>query len=318
MEYRITMGTQQFTFRNRTAQAMIVDNTVLYAFFAPVAPYSTTLAPLTQQQDILEADRSYYSSLGYSPGALSALPGVHQGILSIRDSRLAGEAACRILLGTDRNPCTNFTTCQYACYSVTSFCMVEALGAGRDFINLVWDFENNSILLGRAYDAENSSFAAYSQDSSPQSAYAYLQSLYNLNTAATSAASSPLYTWYSYCFSPDYSLANLTSLQLSAQDAYQNASHFFNAPSEAGRVLNLTLEGVAKQNRFELPSELAAASKSLASLLPATNSSSPAQSPAGSSFLLQAAAITGAFLLFLAVAFLAGVVLLRKRRHKRP
>ena len=238
MSYSIT----SFAHDNQPYQAIIVQQQI-YAILAP-GMREYLFEPITSL-DAMEAPLySYYLSQGYSPDAVQQLSAVHAGIDSIRNASKPGEAACRTLLGTDRLPCDSFQDCLRACYSVTSFCQPVALGAGQDFVNAMWEFENDSNLLDQAYANES---AAYGQISSSQSGPAgYLYSLEQINRVSTMASSNPLFYGYSYCFEPDYSMQQLTNLQLLAQQSYANFSVFYSLGSEAAGILNLTDYGVKK------------------------------------------------------------------------
>ena len=246
-----TFAVANFSYANLTAYAIISKGKpqaiMLQSF--PLLPYS----PLTDQQELEAALHSYYLASGSSPFNLEDFTSVHESVDRIRGKYDPGEDKCRILLGTDRYPCTSFDTCQLACYSVTSFCQPVALGAGRVFINIVWDFENDSRELTLAYEAEDWAYAHLEKNGSQQAVLDYLSSLERLNRAATNAAASPLYDAYSYCFIPDYSLTALTSLQLTAQKHYRSAESFYALSKEAAYIRNNTLAGIEKRKSMQIP-----------------------------------------------------------------
>ena len=215
-------------------QGFILPSNTMYGYYIATTP-----------GEIEGALQAYYLMEGYSPDALSQFSAVHDGISRIKGTRDSGEAACRVLTGADRNPCDDFESCQKACYSVTSFCLPMALGAGRPFIDTIWLFENDSSALTSAYAAEADAYSAVSQNASQYNALAYLSSLVGINRAATRASQSQLYDEYSYCFSPDYSLPAITRLQQAAQKAYQNASRFYSIVPDAQAIANRTLSGMA-------------------------------------------------------------------------
>lgn len=313
----------KFPHQNQTAQALMVQGTTLYAIFVPKSPYSKEIEPLVGKEKIASALWDYYSSLGYSTDAVKAFGRVHGGIAATSNSSKAGEDKCRILLGTDTHECTDFDSCQKACYSVTSFCQVVALGAGRAFVDIIWNFENDSRLLSEAYAREQAAFEAFEQNSSSNASTDYLLSLQNLNIVATRAASSPLYYDYSYCFSPEYNLTEVTSLQLTAQNAYKNASRFYLVPIYAERIQNTTLAGLARKAKFYLEPAKASANAPSNLASSANLSFAPGPQPSGQkeeplpSFLMQAAVISGAFLLFIGgIMALSAWHLFRKKKPK--
>ena len=222
-----------------------------YAVF-PSANRAGKFEPSQDQETIANVLYSYYYSSGYSPLATDAFDVAHQSITSIAGSRKAGENACRILLGTDRNSCTDFDSCQKACYSVTSFCEPVALGTSREFINVIFDFENDSRALDAAYAGEEAAYDSWKNGS--QTAFAawnYLHSLEIIDAQSLRAASSPLYSSYAYCFSPNYQLANLTAIVFAAQGNYQNASHFLMLYDESQAAVQATQQGLQKRLDYE-------------------------------------------------------------------
>ncbi len=320
----------EFEFENGTAQALIVPNQQIQAILLPVVRYSMVFTPLSEKERISSALYSYYLSLGYSPNATDGFAGVHAGIESIKNVRKAGENKCRLLLGTDRGNCTSFDSCQASCYSVTSFCMPMALGTGRQFVDVIWEFENNSRSLDKIYSQEEAAYGSFEQAKSPSTASSYLDSLSELNRAATRASGSPLYTDYSYCFSPQYNLSALTSLQLVAQNLFQNSSYFYNLPQETDLVYNRTQEGLARKAKYELPPPKSPAKKpganssqNLSGFLPMNvsqqegqNATSPADSGQKvSPLIVQLAVVAVGFALFLACIFVvAAYFLFRKKK----
>lgn len=275
--YMVPEGTpfsiQNFTHGSSPAYAVVSGGRV-QAFMVPNFPFVEPRV-LSGTDEIAQALRSYYSSLGYSQDAVLNFSAVHAGILSVKGNREKGEAKCRILLGTDRNPCADFDSCLRSCYSVTSFCQPVALGAGRPFVEEIMAFEENSRRISKAYAAEEAAYSAFSANVTNETAAAYLSVLQELNKAATSASQSPLFDGYSYCFAPDYSLPVITNLQLWAQTYYSESSRFYGLASEAARVQNSTLEGLARKATAAVqPKKANASGAANATALPGPETSS--------------------------------------------
>ena len=237
-------------FENQT-EYIILSGGKIIAVMVPTQS-AGKYSPAKNSDEIGSIMQSYYYSLGYTPQAAEGLSAAHEKILAIQGRRKAGEQKCRVLIGTDRNSCTDFPSCQVACYSVTSFCEPVALGAGRVFINTIWEFENNSRALDAAYANEDAAYASWSGNRTAQTMASYLSSLDAINRAATQASASPLYDWYSYCFKPDYALADITAVQLSAQKDYMNSSRFISLPDDIGMVMRYTLSGLQNQMDYEI------------------------------------------------------------------
>lgn len=222
-----------------------------YAVFLPSAQPGK-FEPVVQADKIAAMLQEYYLSNGHSPSAAAGLDVAHRKILEIKGARKSGEEKCRLLLGTDRRQCFDFFSCQQACYSVTSFCLPVALGADRPFINTMSEFENATAALDSAYTNESAAYGEWKNNSTALSLQGYLHSIELLNRAATRASSSYLYDWYSYCFRPDYSLANLTVIQLEAQRDYKSAVPFLSLGEISQTAAKFSSEGVQRKLASEL------------------------------------------------------------------
>lgn len=294
-----------FTSGGGTAYAVISDGNV-YAIFLP----GILGHELTADNARIEAALSdYYKSLGLSPDSVDQFEAVHFGITELNDTHEEGAAKCRILLGTDTRECFDFDSCQKACYAVTSFCQPVALGAGREFINLIWEFENATAALEDAYDEEEAFFALFNKSKTRENMAAYLLSLERINRVAGAASQSRLYTDYSYCFEPDYSLPEITSLQLSAQRLYNSASPFFSISAEAKKIRDRTLEGLQKASQPEPPAVQLNVSENV------TNSSGIPEAPPAAAPSWAVLAMGGVILIVI-LAIGAEVFFFAKRRRK--
>jgi len=301
---------------------VVVSGSEIYGVILPGFPFGEPYLS-TDKQRISDALRAYYISHGYSPSALSQLSGVHEGLSQISGSHRKGEAKCRILTGTDRSPCNSYDSCQKACYSVTSFCMPIALGAGHTFINVIWQFENDSISIENAYELEGKAYSRLSGNATEWNAFLYLSSIEEINKVATRASSSRLYDDYSYCFAPDYSLGAITGLQLIAQKAYQNASKFYWLADNAGKVANRTLAGLAKKSA-PLNQTVAANNTTIpAPVVPANWSQGEPKPPEGNPIPLQSEEAQNASIIFFIAIFslsllcgIAVVIILARRKRR--
>jgi len=304
-----------FTYRGSASYAIISNNTI-QGFVLPSIFFNQPTLEL-DRDGIANALQAYYLSQGYSPQALTKLSSVHAGLQSIKDLHRRGEAKCRVLLGTDRFPCYDFETCQKACYSVTSFCLQVALGAGRSFVNSVLEFENNSRTLDNSYEIEQQAYAKLAENGTEWNAQLYLSSIDSINRAAKRASQSPLYGEYSYCFSPDYSLPVIANLQLFAQEYYQNASHFYTLYPDADAVQQRSREALARRDellrRQAPPANITLPAGNLSASQPQGNS------PASTSGLPSEIALPFAAgaAIFLSVFFAMGLFLLLRKKPGR-
>ena len=211
------------------------------------------VSPVTEIRGIEDALHCYYAQSGHAESLLPGFSSIHAAIAGVKDARKKGEAGCRTLLGTDRTPCVSFESCQRACYSVTSFCQPVALGAGRDFINVMWTFENDSRALDAAYDREGAAYAAFAQNSSELAAQDYIGAIRAVEEAAGKAEQSQLFYGYSYCFEPDYRSEEIGEILRNASRMYDDSSVFYEMAANAAQVGNATASAMEKQARYRLP-----------------------------------------------------------------
>jgi hypothetical protein len=316
-----------FTFKNSSAHA-IVSLGEVRAIIAP--SQSHMLEPITNQAELESAIYALYLSLGLSPNSTDEFSSVHENLTSLSQKRSSGESECRRLLGTDHFECASYDSCQKACYSVTSFCIRFALGIGRDFVNEVWAFENNTFYLDQAYEREQAAYAQFRANSTRESALSYLSSLKDINRAATRSASSMLYSDYSFCFSPEYGLRNITALQTRAELAWRNASYFYSLGDTAGRALEHTAGGLVRMRAYEAsrpalankpdaPKPNASALNNSSQIPARQNQSPPSQLPPEQKpkdYLDAAVASFAA--VFTLLALFAGLAFYRFARKKKP
>jgi hypothetical protein len=307
---------QPFNLSSSQGYAVVSGNEV-YGIFVSGMPFLEN-RPITAPDEIENALTAYYVSQGYSPNI--SFSDVHSGLMSIMPNHEKGEAKCRILTGTDRTACTDFESCQKACYSVTSFCLSIALGSGRTFVNEIWKFENGSLALDSAYLNESTAYSTLLDGITHEEARAYLDTLIGVNRAATSASKSALYDGYSYCFEPDYALPVITNMQLTAQKRYSQSEPFFTLVDKAKLVRSRTLAALEfasadEQDKIaaQAARDAALAEKNASENASAQNASAPAPQPPAPAQDATPLLLAGALLL----AFMAGGAYLFMRHRKK-
>ena len=308
------VSVQPFTIKDSQAFAVASNNEV-YGIFVSGLPFIED-RPITAPDEIENALTTYYASQGYSSNI--SFIDVHEGLMSIMANHEKGEAKCRILTGTDRTACTDFESCQKACYSVTSFCLNIALGSGRVFVNEIWKFENDSRALDAMYLNESTAYSTLLDGITPDEARTYLNTLIGVNRAATTASKSALYDGYSYCFKPDYALPVITNMQLTAQKRYAQSEPFFTLTEKAKLVRSRTLaalEAASDQKKDALAAQAArdaANAKKNTSI--SQNTSAPPVPARAAQDNLTVPIIVFAVLVFV---FAAGAYLLMGRKKKK-
>lgn len=249
---------ENFTHNGAVAYALISQSGP-QAIFAP-SFLSGKAEPLTNQQELQSALSSYYLSRGFDAQALRKLESVHSGFLGIKGSSKSGETECYRLMGLEGRPCNgDYEKCKAYCIG-TPFCNNFAYGGTLgEFVYVMLEFENLTRNLDAAYENESIAYAALANSTSKDTVAAYLLSIGGVNRAATKVSSSKLFEGYSFCFTPEYSLPTITTLQLSAQNAYRQSLPFLEINGTARDISNRTIEGISRKLRFDAALEAAQA-----------------------------------------------------------
>ena len=251
----IGFSVENFTCGGKTAYSIVAYDEPM-AFFTLNSSQSAIfpgIRPTTDAAAIGDALDCYYMDTGHNPNLTDSFTKIHAEIFKLEGNAERGEQGCRILLGTDRTECVSFESCQKACYSVTSFCQPVALGAGRNFVNEIWAFENNSRALKKAYSTEKDAYIAFMANASKETALGYIDAVNDTLSVAERAASSPLFYDYSYCFSPDYPVYSLYVLETRAERQYQDSSVFYGIQARSREIANQTAMVIEKKTKYRIP-----------------------------------------------------------------
>lgn len=151
---------------------------------------------------------AHFSAIRRSGQAQELLESAHAQMRTFRTRRADGnESMCKRYVGIDRNPCDSFATCQYACYSVTSLCYPVVIGAGRDFVNAIWQFSNQSHAMDAALADEERQYEALKQNFSLDGLTRYQHTLRAIETGSADGPNTPLALTYGFCPPPAYNVS---------------------------------------------------------------------------------------------------------------
>ena len=186
----------------------------------PFAMLRDDCAPISDEPLVWEYLMRYEGQGKSLDDAQAAAGRMHGQVLALAEVRKNGqEAECGRLTGMDIHPCDSFDTCQYACYSVTSYCYPIALGAGREFVNALWGYANTSRRLDEAVRNESVEYEALADGFEPAALARYGLSEREVNKAAGRMLQSALINWI--CQEPDFDMAAYSRAEYdlaSAQD----------------------------------------------------------------------------------------------------
>jgi hypothetical protein len=241
-------------------------------------PGAVVAVPVVENSTAAGVLRKILEKNGSNESALGNLASVHLLLKNFSSSRQPGEHKCDILIGMDEHNCTDFLSCQKACYSRTSFCQPLAIGIGRPLINAMFDYSNGTKNLTVLLAEEDSLYAALSSQKTPQNLDAYLDTLTAINLQATRINDNPLFYDYQMCFPPGYNMASLTRAKLEMLSIHSKAMPILQS-GEQGRLM----AEFAKARFAALPKETAPAPKSTSAASNASNGAENATaSPAAS------------------------------------
>jgi hypothetical protein len=160
------------------------------------------------------------------------------------------ENNCVDLMGMDKYPCVNRTTCRYACASVQVCWYVGQ--TGWPFIDSMLDYKNSIDSTNAAFDmALNSSFA-FSQNPSYDNAEAALSDIGGLNRNETAVTYEPIFTQYNLCPPPEYAIPQMIDARRQLLDYISDNC----VQTQEGRMVS---ESVSIAPRLKQAEEAAAA-----------------------------------------------------------
>ncbi|GEM_PF-4718038 len=259
--------------------------------------------------------KKHYAADSSLVGAIRAAKSAHEAVQKFSLSREPQEGACKILIGTDRNKCDSFDSCQYSCYSVTSFCFPIAIGSGRYLIESIWALENQTKSLTSSIDDEKRAFARLDGNFTYQNLIAYRNSAGAVNRAAGIALSNEVIGWL--CPVPEYDFAGLTIAQSSLEGAAEKMAPLEGVPAEASAYAEYASKEIEKARETQAAIAAAEAAKlaqnNSAKENPA-NASAAAKAPQQESAQIQPVWLLASFLLLAAIV---GVLMRKFGKRKK-
>jgi hypothetical protein len=203
-------GNQTFTYLNFTP-----DNVSAYYLVSmggeekflvwvhPVLPMEglfVAAEPVLEESHAASILAQMYSSNGADISALLQLGQTHALVQKFSASRKSDERKCDIYLGLDEHNCTDFDSCQKACYSRTSFCQPLALGIGRPLIGAIMNYSDGKRNITSLLETEEVIYALLMANQSAGNFDAYWQAVLAIDANAGKINSNPLFTAYQLCY----------------------------------------------------------------------------------------------------------------------
>ncbi|MFH1095793.1 MAG: hypothetical protein V1728_06260 [Candidatus Micrarchaeota archaeon] len=229
----------------------------------PFAMFYPNCSVMTSETDLRENLVRYYGQQELARKAKEAAGRMHGEVVALAEVRENGqESECRRLTGMDLHPCDSFASCQYACYSVTSYCYPIALGAGREFVDELWKYANASRRLDAAVGNETIEYGRLEASFSSEAFARYRVLEREVNKAASRMLDSALINWI--CPQPDFDMASLTEAERDMTDAEYALAPYARTERLAERMALRPVEGTDGAPGANLPSLVAGAMLSAA------------------------------------------------------
>jgi len=225
-----------------------------YGSFAVFSVNGTKVTPVSDPDKIRALVQSYVSAA--SPATQGNTSALYQALLDTENLKQKPELECYNLTGMDRFPCTNRTSCMYACFSVP---VCAAIGeSGWDFMDTLMDYNKSVTDANAKLQTAIGSSEIFSKEPSYSNAENAFNDMVTLNRAETKVIFHPLFTTYDFCSPPDYGMGEQTSARREVLDYLASTcldgeldgivdEAVKVAPLLAARTVNVTNRSVSNQ-----------------------------------------------------------------------
>ena len=157
-----------------------------------------------------------YASAASPPTTQGNTSALFHALLDTEDLKQRSESECYNLTGMDRFPCTNRTSCMYACFSVP---VCSGIGeSGWGFMDTMMDYNQSVVDADAKLKIALASSEILSEEPSYSNAEIAFNDLVTLNRAETKVIFHPLFTTYNFCAPPDYGVGEQTSARRDVLD----------------------------------------------------------------------------------------------------
>lgn len=159
-------------------------------------------APLSSADEINRLAAAYADAATRTSDANLSM--LHDALVQSKLSKARPERECYMLTGMDRNPCVDFPTCLYSCFSVQVCSIIGQ--SGRPFMSTIEDYNRSVYETNLLLEKAMGSSKAAAREPSHAAASGALADLSALNRAESRVIFHPLIMSYGFCEPPEYSL----------------------------------------------------------------------------------------------------------------
>jgi len=188
-----TFTTEEFAWNGTNATLVFVGSSITMLVNKSAPRYSLLNSTETVGPFLV----SYYASKSITPALYSNLSKVLPHMLAFNASR--NESDCDKLTGMDVRECYDRTSCQKACYAITSFCQTIAIGSGWPFIDAMLDFNIDTAHMDNLSSQFKPVFTEAAESPSLQTIDNALSLVLETNVLASKLRQNPIYSAYIIC-----------------------------------------------------------------------------------------------------------------------
>lgn len=202
---------------------------------------------LTEKQEIQNALVGYYATLGITQEDLKVEQEYKNELLKLVDLYNATrekEYECRAYIGIDRFECVDYETCWRACY--TPVCQQMKIGAGRKFLDLIWDFSNLTNSIDSNLSAFKQKLSSLSQLTSLDELDELLKLIRNMKNNSVAINNNEIFNPMAmgFCHLVSYNLTYLTEAEIGVLTKRDRVEPLLTLQETVDELHNRTLQRI--------------------------------------------------------------------------
>ncbi|MEM3555973.1 MAG: hypothetical protein QXF56_04615 [Candidatus Micrarchaeia archaeon] len=210
-------------------------------------PHDGEVRMLTEREEIKNALLGYYETLGITSEDLKIDETYKNQLIQLVESYNStrdNEYECRTYIGIDRFECVDYDTCWRACY--TPVCQQVKIGAGKKFLDLIWDFSNLTFSIDSNISAFEEKLSSLSQLKNLSEVDELVQLIRNMKNKSIAVNNNEIFNPMAmgFCHVVDYNLTHLTQAEILLLTKRERVAPLLTVEETADELYKSTLERV--------------------------------------------------------------------------
>lgn len=240
------------TFNTTEGEYYIINITGTPSFIL-FLPSDGSIKMLVEKEEIRDALIKYYATLGLTHDNLKLNETYKNTLLSLIDEynkTREKEYECRAYIGIDRFECIDYETCWRACY--TPVCQQMKIGAGKTFLELLWDFSNLTSSIDSNLSAFNQTLSSLSELTSLGELDELITFVDNIKNSSVRINNNDLFNPMAmgFCQVVGYNLTYLTYAKINLLAYREMVAPLLTLEEAAEEIHNRTLERVSLKEQL--------------------------------------------------------------------